>query len=86
MPVVRTVTGDVDADDLGPTTMHEHIFGDFTVWLEDPKDTLSLAAVPIDQDANRLQVRVPAAVSGVRLDVGHELLLKDVTGGGVYLL
>jgi phosphotriesterase-related protein len=31
--------------------MHEHIFGEFTVWLEDPKDTPSLASVPIDQDA-----------------------------------
>jgi predicted metal-dependent phosphotriesterase family hydrolase len=31
MAIVRIVTGDVDADELGPTTMHEHIFGDFTV-------------------------------------------------------
>src|SRR5438105_2141203 len=51
MPVVRTVRGDVDADEVGPTTMHEHIFGDFTVWLEDPKDTSSLASVSVDQDA-----------------------------------
>ena len=36
MAVVRTVAGDVDADQLGPTTMHEHIFGDFTVWQKTP--------------------------------------------------
>lgn len=51
MAIVRTVTGDVDADELGPTTMHEHIFGDFTVWQEDPKQTASLATVAVDPGA-----------------------------------
>ncbi len=51
MAIVRTVTGDVDADQLGPTTMHEHIFGDFTVWQEDPKQTASLAGVAVDSNA-----------------------------------
>ena len=51
MAIVRTVTGDVDADQLGPTTMHEHIFGDFTVWQEDPKQTASLASVAVDPNA-----------------------------------
>jgi predicted metal-dependent phosphotriesterase family hydrolase len=51
MAIVRTVTGDVNADQLGPTTMHEHIFGDFTVWQEDPKQTASLAAVAVDPSA-----------------------------------
>jgi predicted metal-dependent phosphotriesterase family hydrolase len=45
MAIVRTVTGDVDADELGPTTMHEHIFGDFTVWQEDPMDAERASAV-----------------------------------------
>ena len=51
MAMVRTVTGDVDAGQLGPTTMHEHIFGDFTVWQEDPEQTASLAGVAVDPDA-----------------------------------
>lgn len=51
MAIVRTVTGDVDAAQLGPTTMHEHIFGDFTVWQEDPKQTASLAGVGVDPSA-----------------------------------
>jgi len=51
MAIVRTVTGDVDAGQLGPTTMHEHIFGDFTVWQEDPKQTTSLASVAVDPGA-----------------------------------
>ena len=41
MAIERTLTGDVEAGQLGPTTMHEHIFGDFTVWQEDPKQTVS---------------------------------------------
>jgi phosphotriesterase-related protein len=49
MALVRTVTGDVDSAELGPTTMHEHIFGDFSVWLEDVKDTPSVA-IPLDPD------------------------------------
>ena len=60
MAVIRTVTGDVDADELGPTTMHEHIFGDFTVWQEDPKETASLAAVAVDPNA-----RVEMGILGV---------------------
>jgi len=51
MAIVRTVTGDVEAGQLGPTTMHEHVFGDFTVWLENPEETPSLAAVPVDPNA-----------------------------------
>ena len=51
MAIVRTVTGDVDAAQLGPTTMHEHIFGDFTVWQEDPSQTAGLAGVAVDPDA-----------------------------------
>jgi hypothetical protein len=58
--IVRTVTGDVAADELGPTTMHEHIFGDFTVWQEDPKQTASLAAVAVDPNA-----RVEMGILGV---------------------
>ena len=60
MTIIRTVTGDVDADELGPTTMHEHIFGDFTVWQEDPKETASLAAVAVDPNA-----RVEMGILGV---------------------
>ena len=60
MAIIRTVTGDVDADELGPTTMHEHIFGDFTVWQEDPKETASLAAVAVDPNA-----RVEMGILGV---------------------
>jgi predicted metal-dependent phosphotriesterase family hydrolase len=48
MAIVRTVTGDVEAAEFGPTTMHEHILGDFTVWQEDPQETASLAAVVVD--------------------------------------
>jgi predicted metal-dependent phosphotriesterase family hydrolase len=48
MAIVRTVTGEVEADELGPTSMHEHIFGDFTVWQEDPEETASLASVSVD--------------------------------------
>jgi phosphotriesterase-related protein len=51
MAIVRTVAGDVDAGQLGPTTMHEHIFGDFTVWQEDPGQTASLATVAVEPDA-----------------------------------
>lgn len=50
MAIVRTVDGDVEADHLGRTTMHEHIFGDFSVWLEDVKDTPSLK-IDLDPDA-----------------------------------
>lgn len=46
MAVIRTVTGDVDADELGPTTMHEHIFGDFTVWQEDRRRLRALRPSP----------------------------------------
>src|SRR5215469_1656574 len=60
MTIVRTVTGDVEAGQLGPTTMHEHIFGDFTVWQEDPKQTASLARVAVDASA-----RVEMSILGV---------------------
>jgi phosphotriesterase-related protein len=60
MAIVRTVTGDVEADELGPTSMHEHIFGDFTVWQEDPEETASLAGVAVDPNA-----RVEMAILGV---------------------
>lgn len=51
MAIVRTVTGDVEAGQLGQTSMHEHIFGDFTVWQEDPRQTASLAGVAVDPGA-----------------------------------
>ena len=51
MANVRTVTGDVGAGQLGQTSMHEHIFGDFTVWQEDPQQTASLAGVAVDPGA-----------------------------------
>jgi predicted metal-dependent phosphotriesterase family hydrolase len=61
MAIVRTVTGDVEAAELGPTTMHEHIFGDFTVWQEDPQETASLAAVAVDPNA-RVEMGVLAVI------------------------
>ena len=60
MAIVRTVTGDVEVNQLGPTTMHEHIFGDFTVWQEHPKQTASLASVAVDPNA-----RVDMGILGV---------------------
>ena len=60
MAIVRTVTGDVQADQLGPTTMHEHIFGDFTVWQEDPGQTASLTGAAVDPSA-----RVEMGILGI---------------------
>ena len=48
--VVRTVEGDIDAADLGPTSMHEHILGTFEVWLEDVESSPSVPG-PVDPEA-----------------------------------
>jgi phosphotriesterase-related protein len=49
MAPVRTVNGDIEASEIGRTSMHEHVFGDFSVWLEDVRDTPSIA-IPLDPD------------------------------------
>jgi phosphotriesterase-related protein len=45
MPIIRTVSGDVDPMDIGITTMHEHILSDLTVWYEDPKTTATIDSI-----------------------------------------
>jgi phosphotriesterase-related protein len=45
MPMIRTVSGDVDATDIGITTMHEHILSDLTVWYQDPKTTPTIDSI-----------------------------------------
>lgn len=46
-PVIRTVTGDVDADDLGPTLIHEHIICSVLCYWE-PEVAPAIAAKKID--------------------------------------
>ncbi len=48
--VVRTVDGDIDAADLGPTSMHEHVLSTFMVWLEDLEGSPSVPG-PVDPEA-----------------------------------
>lgn len=50
MAVVRTVRGDIDPADLGPTSMHEHILGTFEVWFEDVAGSPSVPG-PVDSEA-----------------------------------
>ena len=38
MPTIQTVTGPVDAADLGPTSVHEHLLIDLGVWFDPPAD------------------------------------------------
>ena len=37
MPI-HTVSGPIEADELGPTTMHEHVFTDLRLWAKDGPD------------------------------------------------
>lgn len=41
---VRTVSGDCEPGELGRTSMHEHVFIDASVWLEDPAQTPTVIA------------------------------------------
>lgn len=50
MTIVRTVLGDIDSNQLGPTSMHEHILSTFEVWLEDLESSPSVPG-PVDREA-----------------------------------
>src|ERR1700730_16571517 len=45
MPVVRPVTGDVDASEIGRTSMHEHVFVESEVWFVDPETVPTVRSV-----------------------------------------
>src|SRR5262249_37063893 len=92
MAIVRTVRGDIDPADLGPTSMHEHILGTFEVWLEDVANSPSVPG-PVDPDASvdmpllGLLRRNPFLLSdNLRLDdaelaIAEVQAFKDAGGG-----
>lgn len=72
-PVVETVTGAVGADELGPTSPHEHVFVDIRCWFDPPADAASRGVA---------DVRVgPSTETRVRLNpfaVRDNLVLDDL--------
>ena len=92
MAVVRTVRGDIDPADLGPTSMHEHILGTFEVWLEDPADSPSVPG-PVDPDArvdmpllgllrrNPFLLRDNMRLDDTELAIAEVQAFKDAGGG-----
>ena len=92
MGVVRTVLGDVEADDLGPASMHEHILGTFEVWLEDVAGSPSVRG-PIDPEAkvelpllgllrrNPFLIRDNLVLDDVDLAIAEVQAFKDAGGG-----
>ena len=64
MTLIQTVTGPVDAADLGPTSVHEHLFIDLSVWVDEPvhPDAVRVAGLVVGPDT-QAQVRAnPFAV------------------------
>ena len=92
MTVVRTVRGDIDPADLGPTSMHEHILGTFEVWLEDAADSPSVPG-PVDPDArvdmsllgllrrNPFLLRDNMRLDDTELAIAEVQAFKDAGGG-----
>ena len=92
MAVVRTVLGDIDAADLGPTSMHEHILGTFEVWLEDVASSPSVRG-PVDPEAkielpllgllrrNPFLLRDNLNLDDVELAIAEVAAFKDAGGG-----
>jgi phosphotriesterase-related protein len=90
--VVRTVLGDIDADDLGPTSMHEHILGTFEVWLEDAAGSPSVRD-SIDPEAkvempllgllrrNPFLIRDNLVLDDVELAIEEVQTFKEAGGG-----
>ena len=89
--VVRTVTGDCEAAELGVTSMHEHLFIDATVWLEDPARTPTTSNVdqeaPVSIDLLHVLRRNPRILRDNLVIDDEELVVSEVAefasrGGG----
>src|SRR5215469_6959346 len=76
MAVVRTVRGDIDPADLGPTSMHEHILSTFEVWFEDAASSPSVPG-PVDAEARVDMPLLCLLRDNLRLD-DTELAIAEV--------
>ncbi len=54
MQKVQTVLGPIDADDLGITVTHEHLFVDFRNWFVEP-----------EQSSDREMARQPVSLENI---------------------
>jgi phosphotriesterase-related protein len=82
MPTVATMTGPIDADDLGPTLMHEHVFirspGVFEAWphLWDPAAEISRA---IDALSALAAAGIRTLVDLTTVDLGRDVgMVREV--------
>ena len=92
MAVVRTVRGDIDPADLGPTSMHEHILGTFEVWLEEAASSPSVPG-PVNPEArvdmpllgllrrNPFLLRDNLRLDDTELAIAEVQAFKDAGGG-----
>jgi len=69
--MIQTVTGPVDAADLGPTSVHEHLLIDLGVWFDAPRDPegVRIAGLVVGPDTEAIVRANPFAVrDNLRLD------------------
>ncbi len=88
MPI-HTITGPIEAGELGPTTMHEHVFTDLRLWAKDGPDGLAWEG-PIGPEAQaHLRwngLHTPANLVLDDADVAVEELKRVHAAGGRLLV
>ena len=88
MPTIQTVTGPIDAADLGLTSVHEHLLIDLSVWFDAPADpeAAQVAELTVGPDtvaqvrANPFAVRDNLVLDSLDLAAAEVARFRDAGG------
>ena len=87
MPI-HTVLGELDPAELGPTSMHEHVFADLRLWAKtgDDKSDKSIRGFIVPTDSPGFKAKDQKGKLSLRASDTSEMVLQDVRVGADCLL